>query len=69
MNDTMLMPGARTPEECDKAAEMARNIVDRVILSLKMKGCKIDEKSSKVVSLRETIFGVSQDVILYFGGV
>lgn len=60
-------PGARTPEECDRAADMARNIADRVLLFLEMKGCKLDRNNAKVVLLREAVRDVSQDVILYGG--
>lgn len=58
-------PVVKTAEELDKAAEVSRNIADRVMLSLKMKGYKVDPLSVRAVVLRETIQGIAQDALLF----
>ena len=61
---TQRMDG-KTGEELDRAADMARNIADRVVLSLRARGYKVEDGTVKTVMLKETIQGVAQDVLVY----
>jgi hypothetical protein len=60
-----MMQGAKGPDELDHAADLARNIADRVILSLRGQGYAMEETKVKTVLLRETIQGVAHDALLY----
>lgn len=58
-------PKPKSGEELDSAAKLAKNIADRVIFTLRLRGMALEEFRPGTIVLRETVQGIAQDVILY----